>query len=229
MTVSEVGAVLEELAPLSHAENFDNVGLLIGRPSMEVKGILVTLDTLEHVVDEAIAKNCNLVVSFHPIIFQGLKKLTASTYVERVAMKAIANNIAIFSPHTALDNSPLGVNYKICEVLGLQKRKILIPKKDSLKKLVTYVPRKHADALREKLFETGAGSLGNYSNCSFVVAGEGSFRAGNQANPTIGKVGETHFEPETQINITFPADLEATVLSALFTHHPYEEVDYEIT
>ncbi len=229
MTVREVGAVLEELAPLSYAEDFDNVGLLIGQPDVAVTGILVTLDTLENVVDEAMAKHCNLIVSFHPIIFQGLKKLTGRTYVERVAMKAIANNIAIYSPHTALDNSPLGVNYKICEILGLRHRKILIPKKDSLKKLVTYVPKKHAVTVREALFKSGAGSLGNYSNCSFNVEGEGSFKAGAEANPAVGKVGETHFEAEVQINIIYPEALESQVLKALLANHPYEEVAYEVT
>ncbi len=229
MTIREVGAILEELAPLHYAEDFDNVGLLIGDANMEVQGILITLDTLENVVDEAIAKNCNLIISFHPIIFRGLKRLTGSTYVERVAMKAIANTIAIYSIHTALDNSFLGVNAKICDILGLKKRKILIPKNSTIKKLVTYIPKKGATALREKLFETGAGAIGNYSNCSFNVEGTGSFKAGDQANPTLGEKGTTHFEAETQIHITFEAALEDKVLDALFTHHPYEEIAYEIT
>src|SRR5690606_40172067 len=108
MTVQDITKILEELAPLAHAEDFDNVGLLVGDPNMPVQGVLVTLDTLENVVDEAISTNCNLIVSFHPIIFSGLKQLTGSTYVERVVMKAIAHNIAIYSMHTALHNSNMG-------------------------------------------------------------------------------------------------------------------------
>jgi len=128
MIVKDVTTVLEELAPLANAEDFDNVGLLVGNYLNEVSGILVTLDTLENVVDEAIEYNCNLIVSFHPIIFSGLKKINGANYVERVAMKAIKHDISIYSMHTALDNSFDGVNAKICEVLGLQNRKILIPK-----------------------------------------------------------------------------------------------------
>ncbi|MEM6865774.1 MAG: Nif3-like dinuclear metal center hexameric protein [Bacteroidota bacterium] len=228
MKVKEVGKVLEALAPLSHAEDFDNVGLLVGNPDWEVSGILVTLDTLENVVDEAIRKQYNLIVSFHPIIFKGLKQLTGSSYVERVVMKAIANNIAIYSIHTALDNSNLGVNAKICEVLGIQNPKILIPKKGTLKKLTTYVPKKDAEKLKSSLFEAGAGAIGKYSNCSFSAEGLGSFKAMVGANPTLGQIGETHFEKETQLNMVFPFEKEKAIIDTLLKNHPYEEVAYEI-
>ena len=142
MIVKDITNILEELAPLAYAEDFDNVGLLVGSSSLEVTGVLVTLDTLENVVDEAIAKKCNLIVSFHPIIFGGLKKLTGSNYVQRVVIKAIQHNIAIYSMHTALDNSNQGVNAKICEVLGILNTRILIPQKGTIKKLTTYVPLK---------------------------------------------------------------------------------------
>lgn len=128
MKIQNITNYLEELAPLSYAEGFDNVGLLIGDHTTEVTGVIVTLDSLEATVDEAIAKNCNLVISFHPIIFGGLKKLNGSTYVERVVIKAIKNNIAIYAMHTALDNIKNGVSGKICEVLGLKNTEILIPK-----------------------------------------------------------------------------------------------------
>lgn len=128
MKIQNVTNYLEELAPLSYAEGFDNVGLLVGDFNTDVSGILVTLDSLEVTVDEAIAKNCNLIVSFHPIIFSGLKKLNGSTYVERVVLKAIKNNIAIYAMHTALDNIKNGVSGKIGEVLGLKNTEILIPK-----------------------------------------------------------------------------------------------------
>lgn len=131
MIVKEVTAILEELAPLAYAEDFDNVGLLVGDEDCQVTGILVTLDTLENVIDEAIVNDCNLIVSFHPIIFGGLKKLTGVTYVERVVIKALKNNIAIYSMHTALDNCIDGVNAKICEVLGIESPEILIPKKNT--------------------------------------------------------------------------------------------------
>ncbi len=228
MIVKEVTAVLEELAPLAYAEDFDNVGLLVGSYTQEVSGILVTLDTLENVVDEAIVNKCNLIISFHPIIFSGLKRITGSSYVERVVIKAIQNNVAIYSMHTALDNSSEGVNAKICEVLDILNPKILIPQKNTIKKLTTYAPIHESEQLTNTLFEAGAGTIGNYSNCSFTNQGIGSFKADKHAKPTIGTIGETHFEKEAQINITFSAGVEKEVMQALFKNHPYEEVAYEV-
>lgn len=229
MTVNDIANILEELAPLAHAEDFDNVGLLVGEPTTTVSGVLVTLDTLENVVDEAIAKKCNLIVSFHPIIFKGLKRLTGSNYVERVVLKAIRHNIAIYCMHTALDNSKMGVNAKICEVLGIQNPQILIPRKGAIKKLVTYAPLADATTVKSALFAAGAGEIGKYSNCSFNLDGLGSFKAGDDANPTIGKIGEPHVEKETQINVIYSFEKEKNILKALFESHPYEEVAYEIT
>ncbi|MBX2829309.1 MAG: Nif3-like dinuclear metal center hexameric protein [Flavobacteriaceae bacterium] len=229
MKVKEVIHLLEELAPLAYSEDFDNTGLLVGNAQAEVTGILVTLDTLEEVVDEAIAKNCNMIVSFHPILFKGLKKITGKTYVERVILKAITNNIAIFAIHTALDNAWNGVNAMMCEKLGLQKREILIPQPGTIHKLTTFVPYEAAEQVREALFTAGAGAIGNYSNCSFNHSGMGSFKGNEDSNPTIGNKGETHFEPEIEIGVTFQKHLELGILQALFSAHPYEEVAYEIT
>jgi dinuclear metal center YbgI/SA1388 family protein len=229
MNVQEVIKVIEELCPLNYAEDFDNVGLLVGDKHQSVTGILVTLDTLENVIEEAKTKNCNMVVSFHPIIFSGLKKLTGKTYVERVVIKAIRYNIAIYAMHTALDNSFNGVNAKICEVLGLKNRKILIPQKQTIKKLLTYVPEANAEALREALFEAGAGNIGNYANCSFNTPGTGTFKGNEDSNPVVGKKGVTHYEKEIQLGITYARHLEGKILKTLFAYHPYEEVAYEIT
>lgn len=228
MQIKDVISEIETIAPLDYAEDFDNVGLLIGDKSTKVTGVLVTLDTLENVVDEAIEKNCNLIVSFHPIIFRGLKKITGKNYVERIVIKAIKNNIAIYSIHTALDNSFVGVNAKICEVLGLENTQVLIPQKSTIKKLTTYVPESHAMALREALFEVGGGSIGNYDNCSFNIAGMGTFNGNDQSNPVIGEKGQTQYVKEVQINITFEKHLENKILSTLLKAHPYEEVAYEI-
>lgn len=229
MIVKDITDVLEELAPLAHAEDFDNVGLLVGNHHMQVTGVLVTLDTLECVVNEAIANQCNLIVSFHPIIFKGLKKITGNSYVERVVIKAIQHNIAIYSMHTALDNSAHGVNAKICEVLGLSQTKILIPQKATIKKLVTYVPLSHAAMLKKALFEAGAGNIGNYSHCSFTSNGTGSFKALEKAKPLKGEIGQIHQEKEAQIHVIYTHDREDEILGALFAHHPYEEVAYELS
>jgi len=229
MLIAEVIEHLEDFAPVATAEDFDNVGLLVGDPNTPLTGILITLDTLEEVVNEAIEKNCNLIVSFHPIIFSGLKKITGKDYVERTVIKAIQNKIAIYAIHTALDNHYQGVNKMICDRLQLANTHILIPTKDKIRKLITYVPVKDADMLRNKLFEAGAGAIGNYDHCSFNIEGKGSFKPNDEANPTIGKKGEIHFEEEVQLGLVFPSHLETKILKALVENHPYEEVAYEIT
>jgi len=229
MIVQDVINHLEELAPLAYAEDFDNVGLLVGDKQSMVTGILVTLDTIEAVVEEAIDSKCNLIVSFHPIIFKGLKKLTGKTYVERVVMKAIKNDIAIYAIHTALDNALQGVNDMICNQLDLKNKRILIPQTETIKKLTTYVPKEEANMLREALFKVGAGKIGNYSHCSFNSDGIGTFNGNENSNPTIGKKGVTHEENETKLTIIFAKHLESKILKTLFQTHSYEEVAYEIT
>nr|WP_321222159.1 Nif3-like dinuclear metal center hexameric protein [uncultured Psychroserpens sp.] len=229
MIVQDVINHLEALAPLHYAEDFDNVGLLVGNRNNKLSGVLVTLDTIETVVDEAIENNCNLIVSFHPIIFKGLKSLTGKNYVEKTVLKAIKNDIAIYAIHTALDNSINGVNDIICNTLGLVNKSILIPQKGTIKKLTTYVPLKNANSLRSQLFRAGAGNIGNYDNCSFNLEGIGTYRGNENSNPTIGKIGEVHKEEEVQITVTFNAHLESKLLQTLFKNHPYEEVAFEVT
>ena len=189
MIIQDVINHLEAFAPLAYAEDFDNVGLLVGDKNTKLTGVLVTLDTLEDVVDEAIEKKCNLIVSFHPIIFKGLKKITGKTYVERVVLKAIKNDIAIYAIHTALDNALQGVNDMICNQLELINKQILIPQAQTIKKLTTFVPKDEAEQLRTALFKVGAGNIGNYSDCSFNVEGIGTFKGNENSNPTKGKKG----------------------------------------
>ncbi|MEE9408014.1 MAG: Nif3-like dinuclear metal center hexameric protein [Polaribacter sp.] len=228
MTIKNITNYIEELAPLKYAESFDNAGLLVGKYNTKLTNVLVTLDTLEETVDEAIAKNCNLIVSFHPIIFSGLKKLNGNSYVERVVLKAIKNDIAIYATHTALDNSKNGVSAKMCEVLGLTNQKILIPKKGIIKRLTTYVPKKSADVLRNSLFAAGAGNIGNYDQCSFNIEGEGTYRGNEHSNPVLGEKGKLHTEKEIRISVVFESKNEKSVLNALHENHPYEEVAYEL-
>ena len=228
MIIKDITNYIEELAPLNYAEEFDNVGLLVGNYNTKVSGILVTLDTLEETVEEAIAKKCNLIVSFHPIIFSGLKKLNGNSYVERVVLKAIKNDIAIYATHTALDNSKNGVSAKMCEVLGLQNTKILIPKKGIIKKLTTYVPTNDSDALKNSLFSAGAGNIGNYDQCSFSVLGNGTYKGNEESNPVLGEKGKLHTEKEIKISVIFESKYEEGILKALKENHSYEEVAYEI-
>ena len=189
MTIKNVSDYLEKIAPLDQAEDFDNVGLLIGNETTEVKGVLVTLDTLEETINEAIKKKCNLIISFHPIIFTGLKKINGNSYVERVVLKAIQNNIAIYATHTALDNSRVGVSAKMCEVLGLENYHVLLPKEDDNigMGMIGDLPKPmlEEDFLKftKKTFKTNgirfSNKTGKYIKKVAVLGGSGSFAISN--------------------------------------------------
>lgn len=228
MKISDIIAVLEQMAPLAYAEDFDNVGLLTGNTGTEATGVLVCHDALESVLDEAIAKNCNLVVCFHPILFSGLKKITGKNYVERAVIKAIKNDIAIYAVHTALDNHKQGVNKIFCDALGLVNTKVLIPKENYIYKLVTYTIPENHEKLRNALFDAGAGNIGNYENCSFASQGMGTYQGNADSNPQIGQPGDFMEAREMKLEVTFEKHLEGKIVKALFDNHIYEEVAYEI-
>ncbi len=229
MQVKEIINALEELAPQHYAEDFDNTGLLTGSRAMQVTGVLITLDCLETVVDEAITKKCNLIITFHPIIFTGLKHLRPGDYVRDTVVKAIKNDIAIFAIHTALDNAKQGVGYAMANALGIQDLKILIPKKNIIKKLVCYVPTEYLEQVETALFAAGAGKLGAYSNCSFSHHGTGSFMGDATSNPVIGQKNEHVRLGEYALETTFLPHVERAVLQAMHKSHPYETVSYEVT
>ena len=204
MKLFQLIAYLETIAPAAYQEDYDNAGLIVGNPEQEIYQALISLDCTEAVVDEAIANGCQVIISHHPIVFRGLKKFNSKTYVERVVEKAIRKNIALFAIHTNLDNVLHGVNAKFCETLGLKNCRILAPKQGLLKKLVTYVPFMYADAVRNALFEAGAGNIGNYSECSFNAAGSGTFKGNEQSQPFVGEPGTRHTESEVRIETVYP-------------------------
>lgn len=220
---------LEKLAPLQYQEDYDNAGLLVGSPDTPVTGILFTLDITEEVVDEAIQKECNLIVAHHPIIFKGLKKLNGKNYVERTVMKAIKNDIALYATHTNLDHVVGGVNWQIAERLGLRNVKILAPKKQMLTKLAFFCPTGHTQAVMDALFEAGAGKIGDYQQCSFRTEGLGTFLPGASAHPVIGKQGKLETVEEHRVEVMLPTYLQDHVLRALRNSHPYEEVAYYLS
>jgi dinuclear metal center YbgI/SA1388 family protein len=226
--IKEIISVLEEMAPLAYAEDFDNVGLLVGDQESEATGILVCHDALENIIDEAIAKKCNMVVCFHPILFSGLKKITGKNHVERAVIKAIKNDIAIYAVHTALDNHQEGVNKIFSDALGLINTKILIPKENFIRKLVTYTIPENAEEVRNALFDAGAGTIGNYENCSFNSKGVGTYMGNEHSNPQVGERFEFVQGDEIKIEVTFEKHLENKILKALFKSHAYEEVAYEV-
>jgi dinuclear metal center YbgI/SA1388 family protein len=228
MKLSQIIEHLELLAPPSFQESYDNSGLITGNREMQITGILVSLDCIESIVDEAISNKCNLIVAHHPIVFSGLKKINGKNYVERVIIKAIKNDIAIYAIHTNLDNVYQGVNSKICEKLGLKNYKILAPKKELLKKFVTFCPADSAEKVRQALWNAGAGQIGNYDEVSFNLNGTGTYRGNENSNPVIGEKGKLMREPEERIEIIYAAHLESKILAALRASHPYEEIAYDL-
>jgi dinuclear metal center YbgI/SA1388 family protein len=228
MKVGDVVSFLEDQFPLSWQESYDNCGLLIGNKESTITGVLVSLDCTEEVVDEALSNGANLIVSHHPLIFSGLKKITGFNLVERVVIKAIQNNIALYALHTNYDHSSDGVSYQIATKLGLNNIKTLKPIADQLLKLTTFVPLDFHNQVLQALFEAGAGHIGNYDSCSFNIQGEGTFRANEKANPFIGKANELRKEKENRIELILPQHKLKSVLKALFASHPYEEVAYDI-
>lgn len=229
MQIKDLIAILETEAPPSYQESYDNSGLIVGDPTTEVQSVLLSLDCTEEVVAEAISKGCNVIVSHHPIVFKGLKRLNGKSYVERTVLDAIKNDIALYAIHTNLDHVFTGVNAKICEKLGVKNYRILAPKSEELLKLVTYAPIADADRVKSAMFEAGAGQIGNYSECSFSVEGKGSFKAGDLANPYVGVKDERHVEAEERIELILPTHKEFHVVNALKKVHLYEEVAYYIT
>lgn len=227
MKISQIIAELEEYAPLSLQESFDNSGLQTGDVSAEVRGVLLCLDVTEAVVDEAIKKGCNLIISHHPLLFKPLNKLTGKTYIERCVIKACKHDVVIYASHTNMDNAFGGINHHLAGKIGLQNVRALSPKKDCLLKLITFVPEAQAETVRNALFDAGAGQIGKYDLCSFNVSGSGTFRAGMDAHPYIGSVGKLHTEPEIRIETIVPAYKKSSVLRALLAAHPYEEPAYD--
>lgn len=228
MTIREVISEIEKLIDMPQAEDFDNVGLLCGLPERNVSGILVCHDALENVVDEAITRNCNFIVCFHPIIFSGLKSLTGKNYVERAVLKAIENKVAIYAIHTAFDNDFQGVNAGICHLLGLKNLKILQPKKNNLKQLNVYVPKDYSEQLKEALFSAGAGNIGFYDECSFKIEGKGTFRPIEGSNPFSGEQNVRENADEDMISVIFESFKQSQVVAAMKSAHPYEEVAHQI-
>jgi dinuclear metal center YbgI/SA1388 family protein len=228
MKVAEIIALFEAFAPMQYQESYDNCGLQVGNLEDTVKAALLTLDVTEAVLDEAIEKQCNLIVAHHPLIFTGLKNLTGKNYVQRIVQKAIKHDINILSIHTNLDNMRFGVNERIAAKLGLQHTEVLAPLTHQLLKLHTYVPLTHADMLRNALFAAGAGQLGEYSECSFGTMGMGSYSASEKAQPFIGvPAGKRNVVAEEKIEVLLPLHLKNKVEQALLAAHPYEEVARE--
>jgi dinuclear metal center YbgI/SA1388 family protein len=228
MKIKELCSFLDSAIPLSFQEGYDNSGLQIGIPEKEISAALITLDVTEAVLDEAGNHGCDIIISHHPVIFSGIKRITGVSFSERILLKAIKQEIAIYSAHTNLDVISNGVSRKMAEKLNLQDVKVLVPLKNRLLKLVTYVPESHMEKVRDAVFAAGAGVLGNYDNCGFMTPGTGSFRGNENTNPFVGEKGKIHFEKEFRFETILFSHLKSRVINAMLKAHPYEEVAYDI-
>ena len=211
MLVKEITSYLESLAPLSLQESYDNAGLQTGSPDQSVDAALLCVDITDEVLEEAIRKDARLIITHHPLIFRGMLRLTGKTYTERLVIKAIRNDLAIYVAHTNMDATHKGVSSKIAEKLELSGTAILSPMNDQLRKLVFFVPVDKARDVRHGVFEAGAGHIGEYDMCSFNAPGEGTFRGSDESNPYVGKQGEMHTERELRVETIYPVFREKEI------------------
>lgn len=228
MKLKEITKALEKWAPLSDAENFDNVGLLIGQGEDEITKALVTLDVTDEVMEEGISKKADLIITFHPLIFSGLKRLSGNSRIEKLVVKAIQNKIAVYAVHTNLDAQLNGVNGRICQELGLKNCQILIPKEDNLLKLVFFAPEEDVEKVKSAIFATGAGYIGNYAECSFTSEGTGQFMPVEGADPTKGNLYELYQAKEFKVEILVEKHLVHKAIAAMKEAHSYEEVAFDL-
>lgn len=226
--ISEIIACIEQMAPLSYQESWDNSGVQVGNPEQEVKAVLLCVDITEATIDEAISRGANLIISHHPLIFRGVKRLTGRSYIERVIIKAIQHDIVLYSAHTNMDKCLGGVNFRIAQKLGLKNIHVLAPEENYLYKIITYVPQGHSDEVRQAMWNAGAGRIGNYDSCSYNTEGYGSFRAKEGCNPFVGTIDELHTEPEVRIEMIVPKNRLNRVVAELHSAHPYEEPAVDI-
>lgn len=222
MQVKELTSLIEDYAPLCLQEDYDNAGLLCGDPSAEVRSVLLTTDITEEVIEEALEARHNLIISHHPLMLKGIKKLIPDNQVSRCLIKAIQNNLNIYTAHTNMDAVFQGVSGRMADKLNLQNRRIL-QAAGKLYSLTFYTPADQAEKVREAVLQCGGGSFGNYSHCSFNNPGEGMFQPENGSHPYVGETGKIHVEREIRTEITVPEYLLDKSIRALISAHPYEE------
>ena len=227
--VSDVVRILEDWAPKQYAYDWDNVGLQVGSLNKKVNRVMITLDVLENVVDEAIENEVNLIIAHHPLLFKAIKRINVDQPEGRILAKLLQHNITVYAAHTNLDITEGGISDMLADRLALSDREVLIPTKQvNLYKLIIYVPVAHLDTLREALAEQGAGHIGNYSHCTFQTQGKGSFKPLAGANPFIGQEGTIEFVEEVKLETIIKEDQMNQLLSVIKYVHPYEEPAFDL-
>ncbi len=228
-TIREITRALDRLAPPALAENWDNVGLLVGDAAQPVETVVVALDASPAVLAQAADAGAGLVVTHHPLIFAPLKRLTEDGGIGTLVRQLVRQNCGLYAAHTNLDSAPGGLNAYVAKLLGLRDTRPLIPSSARpLLKLVVYVPEAHVDAVRAAITAAGAGHIGNYAECTFGAPGTGTFRPGDATHPYIGTPGELEKVDEVRLETVVPNPALGAVLAAMAAAHPYEEVAYDL-
>lgn len=221
--------LVEELAPRKLAEEWDNPGLQVGDPSLEVRRLFLALDVDEGVCREVVAKGGQAIICHHPLFFKPLSNLRTDHPRGALLASLIRAGIAVYAAHTNLDNAGRGVNDELARRLGLRNEEVLrVRDRQKFLKLVTFVPLSHVEEVRSALGKAGAGWIGNYSECTFQVPGKGTFRPLEGTSPFVGRLGELEFVDEVRLETILPAELTGRVVQALLAAHPYEEVAYDL-
>lgn len=228
MNVNQLLQLLNEEFPFSKAESWDNVGLLIGDKEDKINKILITLDATLEVVEEAVANEVNVIVAHHPLIFSGIKSINAEGYSQVMRM-LIKHDINLIAMHTNLDAHPHGVSAMIGEKVGLRNMEILIKQSVDRNKLQVFVPKTHVESLKKQLALSGAGNIGDYSECFYQVEGLGQFKPNDNANPYIGEKGQVEQVEEIKLECVFEPKYRSAIERAIQKYHPYEEPAYDIT
>lgn len=221
--------IMEQLAPSFLAESWDNVGLQIGNKEKEIKKVMISLEINNKIVDEAISKNVDMIITHHPLIFKPMKRIDYSDPIGEIINKLVKNDINLYSAHTNLDISIGGTNDYIGKLLNLHDlRPLTITYNKKYYKLVVFVPEENIDELREAISLAGAGHIGNYSHCTFQTLGTGTFKPLEGSNPYVGSFNNLEKVKEYRIETIVPANRLAQVINAMLKAHPYEEVVYDI-
>lgn len=229
MRCDKIIKIVEDWAPKSIAWEKDNVGLQVGSLQRNIKNILLCLDVDENVVEEALSKNCNLIISHHPLLFRSLKKLDFENDRKSLIIeKLIKHDITLYSAHTNLDFTKDGVSFQLAKKLKLTNQKFLINLSQNQIKLAVFVPVDYADKLTDAMHNAGAGVIGEYQNCSFRMMGTGTFLGSQKSHPKIGVKGKIERVEEVKIEILVNTFDLNKVIAEMKKIHPYEEVAYDV-
>ncbi|RKY12998.1 MAG: Nif3-like dinuclear metal center hexameric protein [Planctomycetota bacterium] len=231
MNIKEIAQAIEQIAPLGLAQDWDNVGLLIGNPAKNIKNILLTIDTTKAVVAEAKAQKADLILAYHPIIWDGLKRITTDGETGHI-YDLIKSGISVFCIHTALDVATGGVNDALAEILGIENAEpigdFVADPTGPQYKVITFVPETDVNTVADALYAAGAGAIGNYSHCGFKSDGIGSFKPLKGSKPTIGKRGKVESVNEIKLETVVSSGKVAAVIAALRKSHPYETPAFDV-